>query len=79
MWPKEHGAYGQLVFPLATAFAIAGATAPALLTAIAVTAAFLAHEPLIVLLGRRGVRARRDHFRRAAIWLTASGTRWLQV
>jgi YwiC-like protein len=73
MWPKEHGAYGQLVFPLATAFAVASATLPALLTAVAVTAGFFAHEPFLVLLGRRGVRARRDHLRCAAGWLTASG------
>ena len=29
--PKEHGAYGQLAFPLVTAFAVAGVTMPALL------------------------------------------------
>jgi uncharacterized membrane protein YdjX (TVP38/TMEM64 family) len=45
MWPKEHGAYGQLAFPLVTAFAVAGIPPAAALTALAAVAAFVAHEP----------------------------------
>jgi hypothetical protein len=73
MWPKEHGAYGQLAFPLLTALAIAGASTPALLLTLALVALFIAHEPL---LGRRGARIRREQGRRAATWLacaTATG------
>jgi len=79
MLPKEHGAYGQMALPLATAMAAAGASASSLLLSAAVVAGFLAHEPLLVLLGRRGSRARRESSRRARRWLattamTAAGT-----
>jgi YwiC-like protein len=58
--PKEHGAYGQIGFPLATALMVSGLSAASLLLAAAVMAAFLAHEPAAVLLGQRGARARRE-------------------
>ncbi len=60
LFPKEHGAYGQLSFPLVTAFAAAGVSPGGLLMAIATIAAFLAHEPLLIISGHRGPRARRD-------------------
>jgi len=66
--PKEHGAYGQNAYPLVTSLAVAGIDTPAALIAIAVIAGFLAHEPLLVLLGRRGLRARRQMARGAAMW-----------
>lgn len=66
LWPREHGAYAQLLAPLATALAIARPTAAAVLIAIAGCAAFLANEPLLVVLGHRGKRMREDHGRRAA-------------
>lgn len=69
LWPKEHGAYGQLTFPLLTAFAVAGVSKGGLLLAAAVAAGFLAHEPGVVLLGRRGGRARRELRGRAVRWL----------
>ncbi|HEX6244278.1 MAG TPA: YwiC-like family protein [Polyangiales bacterium] len=87
LWPREHGAYVQLLAPLACA-ALFG---PRSLTAAAVAgagcAAFMAHEPALVLLGRRGERARLQHGARAArrvallgaaallaaAWLWASG------
>jgi hypothetical protein len=56
MLPKEHGAYGQLIFPLFTAFAVTGAPLASVLTGVACVALFLAHEPLVVLLGQRGRR-----------------------
>jgi len=78
MLPREHGAYGQVIFPLLTAFAVAGVAWPSLLTAFAVIAMFLAHEPLVVLLGHRG---RREQVARASgawwslmAWLTAAST-----
>jgi hypothetical protein len=71
--PKEHGAYGQLAFPLVTALAIWGPTAPALLMTLAIVAGFLAHEPALVLLGLRGPRAKREHGRSAVLWLVIEG------
>jgi YwiC-like protein len=65
--PREHGAYGQLSFPLVTSVAVAGLSVPALCLALAVIAGFLAHEPLLVLLGRRGARAKRDQHRVASL------------
>ncbi|HZJ33042.1 MAG TPA: YwiC-like family protein [Vicinamibacterales bacterium] len=73
MLPREHGAYGQLLLPLATALAIADVHVSAILTATAALAAFVAHEPLVVLLGGRGVRARREQRSRAIAWLVVSG------
>lgn len=69
LWPKEHGAYGQLAFPLITALAAAGVSAGGTLTALAVIAGFLAHEPAAVVLGLRGLRARREWGSSAAMWL----------
>ena len=73
MFPKEHGAYGQLAFPLVTSFAVAGVSIPALLVGLAGVAGFLAHEPLLVLLGGRGLRARREDGPRAIVWLALTG------
>jgi YwiC-like protein len=70
--PKEHGAYGQLTFPLLTSFAVAGVSVPSALIACAVVAAFLAHEPLLILLGGRGPRAKREDGRRARMWLAVA-------
>jgi hypothetical protein len=58
--PREHGAYGQLAFPMLTALAAGGGSAAGWLLALACAAAFVAHEPVLVLLGQRGARARRD-------------------
>ena len=69
--PKEHGAYGQICFPLVAAFGVAGFSASGLMIAIAVIAGFLAHEPGAIVLGLRGVRARREYQHRAARWLIA--------
>jgi hypothetical protein len=73
MLPREHGAYGQLLLPLATSLAISDVQVSSILTATAALAAFVAHEPLVVLLGDRGARARREHGRRAISWLGVSG------
>ena len=72
MLPKEHGAYGQLAFPLLTALVIAGLTPASLLTVLAVVALFLAHEPMLVLLGHRGARVRTAEAHRAWWWLMAA-------
>jgi len=58
--PREHGAYGQLLIPLAVGLVIGGTANGALSLAAAAVCAFLAHEPLLVLLGQRGGRASRE-------------------
>ena len=73
MWPKEHGAYGQLAFPLVTGFAVAGVNGAALLIAVAAVAGFLSHEPLLIVLGHRGSRPQRVQHRKAILWLIATG------
>jgi hypothetical protein len=69
--PREHGAYGQIAFPLITAFGVAGLSAGGSLLAIAIVAGFLAHEPAAILLGLRGARARREQQAVAARWAGA--------
>jgi hypothetical protein len=72
--PREHGAYGQLAFPLITSFLVAGVSTVSLLIAASVVAGFLAHEPLLVLIGRRGARAQRHQRRQAITALVVEGT-----
>jgi YwiC-like protein len=72
MLPREHGAYGQLLFPLVTALAVGGPTVAACGLAVAGIALFVAHEPLLVVMGQRGVRAEREQTRRAWRWLAGS-------
>ena len=60
MAPKEHGAWGQLVIPLAVVLGLGRPRLVALGLALAVVAMFLAHEPLSVLIGKRGTRAVRE-------------------
>jgi len=73
MLPHEHGAWGQLLMPLVAAIAIGRPTGAALLLSSAVVLAFVAHEPLLVLLGQRGRRAREEDGVRARRWLAATG------
>jgi hypothetical protein len=60
MAPREHGAWGQLLTPLVLALALGRPRAVAFGLAVAVVAVFMAHEPLLVLLGQRGTRAARE-------------------
>jgi hypothetical protein len=71
LWPKEHGAYGQLIVPQIAAFAVAGVSLGGAFVAAAVVAGFLAHEPAAVIIGLRGPRARRETGRHATTWLLA--------
>jgi YwiC-like protein len=73
--PQEHGAYGQIAYPLLTGLAVAGASTAGLLLAIAVVAGFLAHEPAAIVIGLRGSRAQRELGQSAARWLY----RWLAL
>ena len=74
MWPKEHGAYGQLLFPLITALAVGRPTAPALLISAAALFAFISHEPFLVLIGQRGARAARELRAKAGVWFIVSAS-----
>jgi hypothetical protein len=58
--------------PLLTSFAVVGVNRASLLVGLAAVAGFLAHEPLLVILGRRGVRSRHENTGRAAWWFSAS-------
>jgi hypothetical protein len=73
LFPKEHGAYGQMAFPLLTSLLtsliVTGITVGSLLFVLAVIAGFIAHEPLLVVLGLRGPRAKREDGRTAMWWL----------
>jgi hypothetical protein len=69
--PREHGAYGQITFPALAALLVAGPSLPGVLVVVTMVAGFLAHEPAVVLLGRRGPRARREMLARATRWLRA--------
>ena len=60
LFPREHGAYGQLLFPLVSALLIGHPSAGAYLLSASAVAAFLAHEALLVVLGQRGKRAMRE-------------------
>jgi len=72
--PKEHGAYGQLLFPLLTALAIGRPGVASFALAGSTICTFLAHEPLLVLLGQRGARAGRELRRTAFVWFAVCAT-----
>ena len=61
LWPREDGTYGQVTLPLVTVMIVAGVTWSGGLLALAVIAACLAHEPLVIAISRRGSRAKREH------------------
>jgi hypothetical protein len=71
--PHEHGAWGQLAMPLLTALAIGRLSPAAVLLTLGVLLAFVAHEPLLVLVGQRGRRVAEEEGPRARRWLAALG------
>jgi hypothetical protein len=73
MLPHEHGAWGQLAMPLLTALAIGRPGVAPTALAAGVVLAFIAHEPLLVLLGQRGRRVAEEEGPRARRWLLATG------
>lgn len=67
LFPKEHGAYGQLFLPLLTALFLHGMPRLAtLLLFLSASFLFWSHEPLLVLMGHRGTRAQREQGRMAS-------------
>ena len=71
--PREKGAWGQVLFPMATGLVLAHGHAAAIAFAAAAIAAFFAHEPMLVLFGGRGDRTRRGAARRAFAWTAVCG------
>ncbi|MFW6205951.1 MAG: YwiC-like family protein [Gemmatimonadota bacterium] len=73
--PREHGAYAQLGFPLATGLIYSGGAPGAVAFTVTAVAFFLAHEPLAVLSGVRGVRLQeklREPARRRILFLAGA-------
>ncbi len=64
--PREHGAYGQLGVPLVVGLALTTPKLASIGLAIGAVATFLAHEPLLILLGQRGAKARNQDGERAS-------------
>lgn len=76
LWPREHGAYVQLLAPLGAALIAAPSLAGSLI-AVAAFMAFVAIESLLVATGGRGKRAKTEmgdaaRFRFAALALVAA-------
>jgi hypothetical protein len=74
--PREHGAYAQVIFPILTVLALAVPKPATLLLAVTIAAGFLVHEPVVVLLGQRGARTKRelgDTARQRVVVLSAVG------
>src|SRR3990170_3079883 len=82
--PREHGAYAGIAFPLITALSLGAPTAVQLLWIAGCVAVFLAHEPLLIILGERGrrshtalgARARKTAYGLAAFALATGGPGW---
>lgn len=75
LMPREHGAYAQLGFPLLTGLIYAGGEPGAVAFTVAAVALFLAHEPMGVLAGVRGVRLQeqlREPARRRILFLSGA-------
>jgi hypothetical protein len=68
---REHAGYWQLAMPLVTGLAVGEPTAAAGALAAAFAVAFVAHEPLLVVLGRRGATLRAEQGPGARRLLTA--------
>lgn len=72
--PREHGAYGEVVFPMLSALLLGRPNRPSLGLSLAVLALFLAHESVLVVLGQRGRRALVADGSRARLWLVLLGS-----
>jgi hypothetical protein len=65
MVPREHGAYAELLFPIVTVFLGGAPSTSTWLLATGAIACFLANEPLLILVGQRGTRTKREESGRA--------------
>jgi hypothetical protein len=72
VWPREHGAWGMLVVPLATGAAIGaiagGSAAPVALLVLAAFALFCLRTPVESLWGTSAMKARTAHEREKVAW-----------
>jgi hypothetical protein len=73
LWPREHGAYAQLGVALLCGVVL-GHGSRGIFQALLAVALFLASEPVLVLLGRRGEAARGASWVRAALRLVLLGS-----
>ncbi len=73
MLPREHGAYAAFLFPVLTVLAAGRPTLEGWLLIFASCAFFLAHEPMLVVLGLRGSRVKRERGTTARGWLVLYG------
>ncbi len=71
--PREKGAWGQALLPVVTALVLARGNRAAVAWGVTAIAAFFAHEPVLVILGGRGDRTRREAARRALVWTAVCG------
>lgn len=76
-WPQEHGAYAQIGLCLLTGLMLKAPSLAGFAFALASVAGFLAHEPILVAVGRRTRRKKQlyGHLarRRAALLIAAAG------
>lgn len=59
--PREHGAYAMLTFPVLSGLVLGGISWAGAAFALMAAACFLAHEPVLIVLGGRGERLRSSH------------------
>lgn len=71
--PREHGAYAMLAFPVASGLLVGGVSVAGVCFAALGVVGFLAHEPALVAMGRRGERLRLRHRTGARSWLLGLG------
>lgn len=76
LWPREHGAYVQLLAPLVAGIGFHAAPEPLAAPALGLAAvlAFLAHEPFAVIAGSRGERRKQQAGTRALRRLLVLGS-----
>lgn len=58
--PREHGTYAQLTFPILSGLLLGRPGLSSFSFALAVVCMFLAYEPIVVLVGIRGIRLQRE-------------------
>lgn len=73
LFPREHGTYGEITFPLITALVLGSPNRGVWGLVLIAVGGYLAHEGVLVLTGARGPRARRDDRRAAMVSLTVCG------
>lgn len=71
--PHEHGTYGEIAFPLATALILGTPDAGVWGLVMIAAGGYLAHEGFLVLIGGRGPRARREQKRAAVVSIAVFG------